>query len=206
MTAGRARRTMHTWINRGGMHATIFNFAYGCRRLAGLGQRSAGCPPANDAPLLRAAPNLRAGRSIPSSRHDGLGIVSDCVRPIMMGTLRASAPRKPLPAVDPALVAACWARNPTYGHASTQPRDGQPPAPHAPRAPGAAPQAAPPSSEDEALPQDEPPQRNKPAPTHTLDTAILDDYRSPHPGRDPASVRATPSKRPFCDSRHTLCA
>jgi hypothetical protein len=82
--------------------------------------------------------------------RDGVGIVADCIRPIMMGRPQPRRATKPLPVVDPRLVEACKARNPTYG----MPRERQPQA-----APGTAPQMAPPpgAPNEEEPPQDEPP-------------------------------------------------
>jgi hypothetical protein len=85
-------------------------------------------------------------------RRDGLGIVTDCIRPIMTGTPQRRRAARPLPPIDPALVAACRARNPNFG--MPRPRNAQPPAP------GAAPQMAPPPgapNEQEETPQEEDP-------------------------------------------------
>ena len=46
----------------------------------------------------------------------GSGLMADCVAPIMQGVQPANA-SKPLPAVNPATVAACKADNPTFGQA-----------------------------------------------------------------------------------------
>jgi len=47
----------------------------------------------------------------------GVGIVSDCIRPIMQGTPQRKEATKPLPQIDPQLVAACKEQNPKFGTA-----------------------------------------------------------------------------------------
>ncbi|HLH87841.1 MAG TPA: hypothetical protein VKX28_05230 [Xanthobacteraceae bacterium] len=79
----------------------------------------------------------------------GDGLVVDCIRPIMLGMAQRPRATKPLPAVDPALVAACHAQNPNFGMANAQRRNT--PA----QAPGQPPQAAPGPGPDE--PPQEPP-------------------------------------------------
>jgi hypothetical protein len=103
---------------------------------------------------------LQAGFVLNGARA-GEGLVVDCIRPIMQGTPQPRRAAKPLPAVDPALVAACHAVNPSFGMANAQAprvapqRNGPPPA-----APGAAPPDAPPPgspAETSEPPQEEPP-------------------------------------------------
>jgi hypothetical protein len=45
----------------------------------------------------------------------GAGIMVDCVRPIMIGTPQQLQGAKPLPQIDPQVVAACKRRNPNFG-------------------------------------------------------------------------------------------
>jgi hypothetical protein len=45
----------------------------------------------------------------------GLGIKSDCIRPIMLGTPQRMQATKALPQIDPQIVAACKERNPNFG-------------------------------------------------------------------------------------------
>jgi formylglycine-generating enzyme required for sulfatase activity len=68
--------------------------------------------------------------------EDGIGLKIDCIRPIMQGVPQRPEANKPLPQVDPHLVAACKSRNPNFGEA---------------QAPTEAPQSSP-------LPPPEPPQ------------------------------------------------
>ena len=45
----------------------------------------------------------------------GVGILVDCIRPIMAGTPQRRQAAKPLPEIDPQLVVACKNRNPNFG-------------------------------------------------------------------------------------------
>jgi len=51
----------------------------------------------------------------PGGAHEGIGIQSDCIHPLMQGTPQRAKAAKPLPTVDPALIAACKAKNPNFG-------------------------------------------------------------------------------------------
>src|SRR6266849_5821626 len=59
----------------------------------------------------------------------GDGIQVDCVRPIMQGTAQPRRATKPLPQIDPQIVAACKARNPDFGQRDRAPDDAAPPSP-----------------------------------------------------------------------------
>jgi hypothetical protein len=52
----------------------------------------------------------RAG-FVPNGAKSGLGIMSDCIRPIMLGTPKSQA----LPQIDSQIVAACKEREPNFG-------------------------------------------------------------------------------------------
>ena len=54
----------------------------------------------------------RAG-FVPNGAKSGLGIMSDCIRPIMLGTPTQQATA--LPQIDPRIVAACKERDPNFG-------------------------------------------------------------------------------------------
>jgi N-acetylglucosamine-6-sulfatase len=60
----------------------------------------------------------------------GNGLIADCVNPILQGTAQPHKASKPLPQIDPQVVAACKAKNPGFGHikASTSEANGQLPA------------------------------------------------------------------------------
>jgi len=46
----------------------------------------------------------------------GNGLVVDCINPIMQGTTSSPKASKPLPQIDPQVVAACKSKNPSFGH------------------------------------------------------------------------------------------
>src|SRR5258708_9807063 len=62
----------------------------------------------------------------------GDGIVVDCVRPIMLGAAQPRRATKPLPQIDPQMVAACKARNPDFGQPNRAPNDAAPRSPPPP--------------------------------------------------------------------------
>jgi len=100
---------------------------------------------------------LQAGFLLNGARA-GEGLVVDCIRPIMTGAPQPRRATKPLPAVDPALVAACRAANPSFGMGNAQqPRPPQMPRNDPPQGPAMAPQDAPPPDEPGQPP-------NEPAP------------------------------------------
>jgi lipoprotein-anchoring transpeptidase ErfK/SrfK len=70
---------------------------------------------------------------------EGVGLVVHCVMPIIQGTAQPPRARKPLPQVDPQLVASCKASNPRFG----QPRSRESPAQAAPPPPPASAPGAP---------------------------------------------------------------
>ena len=70
----------------------------------------------------------RAGRA-------GDGLQVDCVTPIMQGTTQRRRANRPLPQIDPKLVAACQASDPSFGQRSAAPREtGTPASPPPPTA------------------------------------------------------------------------
>ena len=52
---------------------------------------------------------------VPNGTKRGLGIMADCIRPIMLGTPQRMRATKGLPQIDPQVVAACAERNPNFG-------------------------------------------------------------------------------------------
>lgn len=52
---------------------------------------------------------------VPNGAKKGLGIMLDCVRPIMTETPQRKQATKALPQIDPKVVAACKERNPNFG-------------------------------------------------------------------------------------------
>ena len=64
------------------------------------------------------------------ARRSGEGLQVDCVRPIMQGSAQPRRASKPLPQIDPQLVAACKAVNPNFGQGNAPPAEpGTPPNP-----------------------------------------------------------------------------
>jgi hypothetical protein len=67
---------------------------------------------------------------VPNGAKRGLGIMLDCIRPIMIGTPQRKQATKALPQIDPQVVEACRQRNPNFGkggRAKSQPSEsGQP--------------------------------------------------------------------------------
>jgi hypothetical protein len=57
----------------------------------------------------------------PAGAKTGLGMVLDCIRPIMAGAPQRKQAAKPLPQIDPQVVAACKEQNPNFGAAKSQP-------------------------------------------------------------------------------------
>ena len=57
---------------------------------------------------------LRAG-FVPNGARSGLGVAFDCIQPIMTGTPQPPRAARPLPPINPELVAACRASNPNFG-------------------------------------------------------------------------------------------
>ena len=56
----------------------------------------------------------RAG-FVANGAKSGLGIMSDCIRPIVLGTPQRMQATKALPQIDPQIVAACKERDPNFG-------------------------------------------------------------------------------------------
>jgi hypothetical protein len=52
---------------------------------------------------------------VPNGTKRGFGIMSDCIRPIMLGTSQRVQATKALPQIDPQVVAACKERDPNFG-------------------------------------------------------------------------------------------
>ena len=70
---------------------------------------------------------------IPGGAASGTGLQVDCVQPILQGTPAPRKAAKPLPKVDPEVIAACKAQNPEFGRAAQNaPEVTQPPPPPPP--------------------------------------------------------------------------
>ena len=58
---------------------------------------------------------------VPDGARMGVGIAVDCIKPIIAGTPQRKQAAKPLPPLDPQVVAACKERNPNFGMDGGQP-------------------------------------------------------------------------------------
>jgi N-acetylglucosamine-6-sulfatase len=74
---------------------------------------------------------------IQGGARTGDGIQVDCVRPILLGTAQPRRATKPLPQIDPQIVAACKARNPDFRQRNAAPAQAAPPADATPPSPPA---------------------------------------------------------------------
>ena len=52
---------------------------------------------------------------VPNGANMGVGIIVDCIRPIIAGTPQRRRATKPLPQIDPQVVVACKNQNPNFG-------------------------------------------------------------------------------------------
>ena len=62
---------------------------------------------------------------VPNGANMGVGVMADCIRPIIAGTPQRGRTTKPLPQIDPQVVVACKNQNPNFGMggaAKAQPR------------------------------------------------------------------------------------
>jgi Sulfatase len=124
-------------------HARIWALTF-CTLVIGWGTIVA----SEGAPRQRACADIRAACQqagfVQGGAKDGDGLVVDCVRPILQGTGQRRRASKPLPQVDPQLVAACKEENPNFGQRNGPARPVEPSTPPAANPPPlAAAQAAP---------------------------------------------------------------
>jgi hypothetical protein len=77
--------------------------------------QSAPTQPVRWHPCTRIAQACTRAGFVPNGAKSGLGIMSDCIRPIMQGTTKQQATA--LPQIDPQVVAACKERDPNFGKA-----------------------------------------------------------------------------------------
>jgi len=52
---------------------------------------------------------------VPKGGETGLGLMADCIRPIIAGTPQRKKAAKPLPEVDAKVLASCKEQNPNFG-------------------------------------------------------------------------------------------
>jgi len=68
----------------------------------------------------------------PGAAKDGLGLMADCVHPVMQGLPQRAKATKPLPQIDAQLIAACKAANPDFGQPKRAPSPSSSPGGHDP--------------------------------------------------------------------------
>jgi hypothetical protein len=122
-----------------------------CLLVIGLTVPVAAQPAGREGPCRQIAAACGSAGFERNAARAGNGIVVDCIRPIMQGTPQPPRASKPLPQLDPQLVAACQADNPDFGQApvppaqpAAQPPPASPPAVPAPAVPAPAVPSPPP--------------------------------------------------------------
>jgi hypothetical protein len=74
----------------------------------------------------------------------GNGLFVDCIAPVMRGTPQPRRASKPLPQIDPLLVAECKTQNPNFGQGNAAPSQAvEPPVQASPPPPASSPQVTP---------------------------------------------------------------
>ena len=76
-------------------------------------------------PCAQIAAACRQAGFVAKGATTGVGLVSDCIRPIMQATPQRQQATKPLPQIDPQLVIACKNRNPNFGGGANAQPGGQ---------------------------------------------------------------------------------
>jgi beta-lactamase class C len=89
--------------------------------VVGLAVRADAQPARNPGPCAEITAACQSAGFVAGGIGTGNGLLADCVAPIMQGTAQPAQARRPLPQVDPQLVAQCKAINPRFGQASAQP-------------------------------------------------------------------------------------
>ena len=80
----------------------------------------------------------------------GNGLFVDCIAPVMRGTPQPRRASKPLPQIDPRLVAECKTQNPNFGQGNAAPSQAvEPPVQASPPPPASSPQVTPASQTQE---------------------------------------------------------
>lgn len=133
------------------MPKTVTRIAVLCQIMLALGGATAAHAQAQG-PCQQIAAACRQAGFVQGGARTGEGIGVDCIRPIMTGTPQPRRASKPLPQVDPQIVAACKARNPGFGQGGRGrrvPDEGAPPSPPPPAADGPGPLPVPPTQAGE---------------------------------------------------------
>jgi N-acetylglucosamine-6-sulfatase len=86
-----------------------------------LAATSAAQPARNRGPCGQITAACQGAGFAPGAGREGLGLQADCIMPIMQGRPQPPRATKPLPPVDPKLVADCKASNPRFGQGRVPP-------------------------------------------------------------------------------------
>ena len=101
------------------MRATILPLILSCLLLTGLSlapaQSAQPAQPVPWHPCAQIAAACRQAGFIPNGAKTGVGIMLDCIRPIVIGTAQRMQATKPLPQIDPQVVMACKEQSPNFG-------------------------------------------------------------------------------------------
>ena len=100
----------------------------------------------------------------------GNGLFIDCVIPIVRGTPQRPRASKPLPQIDPKLVADCKMQNPNFGQRLARP-----------------PQPAEPAMQASPAPQDSPTQQRTKSPSQAVEPPVQSRPSTPPPQAPPSS-------------------
>lgn len=79
-------------------------------------------------PCAQIAAACRQAGFVPNGARMGVGIMLDCIRPIMIGTGQRVQATKPLPQIDPQVVMACKEESPNFGKGGATSRPSAQPA------------------------------------------------------------------------------
>jgi hypothetical protein len=83
-----------------------------------------GCAPAKaqkNAPCAQIRTACAQAGFKAGAAKEGIGLMTDCVHPVMLGVPQRAKAAKPLPQIDAQLIAACKAANPDFGQRKRSP-------------------------------------------------------------------------------------
>jgi hypothetical protein len=72
-------------------------------------------PAPKGGPCAQIAAACKQAGFVPQGGKTGAGLAVDCIRPIVAGTPQRKQATKPLPQIDPQVVASCKQQNPSFG-------------------------------------------------------------------------------------------
>jgi hypothetical protein len=92
-----------------------------CLLVAGLAAPVTAQPPRDRGPCEQITAACQAAGFTQGGARAGTGLQVDCIVPVMQGAPQPGRASKPLPQIDPQLVAACRSSNPRFGQGSVPP-------------------------------------------------------------------------------------